>query len=432
MQHRDPSTSRDTVPTRTENGSSLQMLVAIMLLSWLGPIAAAEPAGEAAAGPRDWPVFRGTPAGTGRSSVTLDLPLAEHWQRHFEGRSFTATPVIAAGRIYLGDLDGGFLALSLDTGATVWEYRSADSGFPSAAAVSTVEDLPLVVVGDDLGMIRAFDQSSGRLAWTVETTGEISGGPTILADRHPPLVLVGSQDATLRCLRLADGQTVWTHEIADQIRCSPTVGTSPDGDRVFLAGCDGRLHIIAVDSGQTVGEVPLGGPTGTTPAVAGQRVFFGTEGGRFFAINFVTKKVAWDHQPAANGLAYRSSAAVAGGLVVVGSRGRVVEAFAVDDGSQRWRRPLRGRVDASPVVLSVVPESTDSDKPVEAVLVPDNAGRISLLQLSDGEPCWEFDAGGSFAGSAAVVADRVVVASEDGIIWCFRSGTAGGTGKSGR
>jgi outer membrane protein assembly factor BamB len=54
------------------------------------------------------------------------------------------------------------------------------------------------------------------------------------------------------------------------------------------------------------------------------------------------------------------------------------------------------------------------------------------LRLSDGEPCWEFDAGGSFAGSAAVVADRVVVASEDGIIWCFRSGTAGGTGKSGR
>ena len=395
-------------------------------------IAAAELAGEAAAGPRDWPVFRGTPAGTGRSSVTLQLPLVEHWQRQIEGRSFTATPVIAAGRIYLGDLDGGFLALSLDTGETDWEYRSADSGFPSAAAVSTAENLPLVVVGDDLGMIRAFEQASGRLVWTVETTGEISGGPTILPDRDPPLVLVGSQDATLRCLRLADGQTVWTHEIADQIRCSPTVGTSPDGGRVFLAGCDGRLHIIAVDSGESVGEVPLGGPTGTTPAVAGQKVFFGTEGGRFFAIDFVAGKVAWDHQPAANGLAYRSSAAVAEGLVVVGSRGRVVEAFAAADGTRRWRRPLRGRVDASPVAFSAVPDSIGSDPPIGVAVVPDTAGRISLLRLSDGAPCWEFDAGGSFAGSAAVVADRLIVASEDGVIWCFRSGPARGTGNSGR
>ena len=424
MQHRHPSTSR-WLPV-------LLTLPVIALLSWLGPIAAAEPAGETAAGPHAWPVFRGTPAGTGRSSVTLTLPLVEHWQRQFEGRSFTATPVIAAGTIYLGDLDGGFLALSLDTGETRWEYRSADSGFPSAAAVSTLEAFPFVVVGDDLGMIRAFDRGTGNIVWTAETTGEISGGPTILADREPPLVLVGAQDATLRCLRLADGATVWSHEIADQIRCSPTVGTSPEGERAFLAGCDGKLHIIAVDTGKAAAEVQLGGPTGTTPAVAGTKVFFGTEGGRFFAIDFFTGKVVWDHQPAANGLAYRSSAAVAGGLVVVGSRGRVVEAFAVADGSRRWRHPLRGRVDASPIVISAVGATFTGPKPIEVAVVPDTAGRISLLRLSDGKPCWEFDAGGSFAGSAAVVSDRLVLASEDGTVWCFRSGPVRGTGNSGR
>jgi len=409
MQHR-PHTNSWWLPGRL-------MLIAIVLPSWLGPIAAAEPAGETAAGPHAWPVFRGTPAGTGRSSVTLRLPLAEHWQRQFEGRSFTATPVIAAGTIYLGDLDGGFLALSLDTGETRWEYRSADSGFPSAAAVSTLEAFPLVIVGDDLGMIRAFDRGTGNIVWTAETTGEISGGPTILANREPPLVLVGSQDATLRCLRLADGQTVWRHEIADQIRCSPTVGRSPEGERAFLAGCDGKLHIIAVDTGKAAAEVQL---------------FFGTEGGRFFAIDFVTGKVVWDHQPAANGLAYRSSAAVAGGLVVVGSRGRVVEAFAVADGSRRWRHPLRGRVDASPIVISAVGDAVSGTEPIEVAVVPDTAGRISLLRLSDGKPCWEFDAGGSFAGSAAVVSDRLVLASEDGTVWCFRSGPVRGTGNSGR
>jgi len=397
----------------------------------VGSVVVAAAESPTTAGPDAWPVFRGSPAGTGRSEVTLAAPLAEHWQRRFDGRAFTATPVIAAGRIYLGDLDGRFLALSLETGETLWEFVSTDSGFPSAAAVSTDPDLPLVVVGDDLGVIRAFDRASGRLAWSVATDGEISGGPTILADHRPPLVLVGSQDATLRCLQLADGKTVWNHEIADQIRCSPTVGQTPDGQRVFLAGCDGRLHIIDVDSGESVAEVSLGGPTGTTPAVAGPRLFFGTEGGTFFGIDFHSAKVVWEQQPAGGGLAYRSSAAVADGLVVVGSRGRVVETFAVDDGSRRWRRPLRGRVDASPIIVSVTLPGEPAGRAIFAVIVADAAGEIAMLRLQDGEPCWQFAAGGGFAGSPAVVADRLVAAAEDGTVWCFRSTPRREAGNSG-
>jgi outer membrane protein assembly factor BamB len=44
-----------------------------------------------------------------------------------------------------------------------------------------------------------------------------------------------------------------------------------------------------------------------------------------------------------------------------------------------------------------------------------------MLRLTDGIPCWEFDAGGSFVGSPAVVANHLLLANEDGTIWCFRS-----------
>ena len=66
---------------------------------------------EDAAGPEAWPMFRGTPTGSGRSSVILQLPLKEQWHRRFEGGAFTATPVINLNTIYLGDLDGHFLSL---------------------------------------------------------------------------------------------------------------------------------------------------------------------------------------------------------------------------------------------------------------------------------------------------------------------------------
>ena len=387
-----------------------------------------------AASPRDeapadaWPMARGCPAGTGRSAATLRLPLAERWHRVLEKTAFGAGPVIAEGTIYVGDLDGTFHALALDTGATRWTYKAKSAGFPSAAAVSPDPAVPVIVVGDDGGGVVALEREGGAVRWTYETAGEISGGPTILpadaAAGRPARVLVGSQDASLSALDLATGAVAWKHSIADQIRCSPTVAAAADGDRVFLAGCDGKLHVIDVATGEEKAAVPIDGPTGTTPAAAGGRVFFGTEGGVFFGIDYVAGTVAWRTAGAAGGQAYRSSAAIADGpagpLAVVGSRGKAVEAFAVADGSRAWRRPLRGRVDAAPAVVAI---TTAGGPPRQGVVVADAAGKVSVLDAATGEVAWEFDAGGGFSAGAAVAAGHVVLAADDGTVWCFASGT---------
>jgi outer membrane protein assembly factor BamB len=357
-----------------------------------------------------WPMFRGCAAGTGRSAATISLPLEERWHRTFEKTAFEATPVVAAGTIYVGDLDGTFHALAVETGTTRWTFASK-AGFSASAAASTDPALPLVVVGDADGVVHALDTASGALRWEYETEGEISGGPTLVHDADAARVFVGSQDASLACLDLATGRLIWKHSIADQIRCSPTVA---DGV-VFLAGCDGKLHVIDAATGTERSAVPIGGPTGTTPAAHESRVYFGTEGGGFFAIDVAAAKVVWQFMPAANAQAYRSSAAIADGLAIVGSRGRAVEAFAVADGARAWRQPMRGRVDGSPVVAHLA-----GSKDLIA-LVGDAAGRLTALDAATGKPAWEFDAGGGFVASPAVAAGHVVTASDDGTIWCFRS-----------
>jgi outer membrane protein assembly factor BamB len=389
------------------------------LLAFAAAVAvAAEPAIDTA--PADaWPLARGTRAGTGRSAAVLRLPLAEAWQRGFEKTAFGAVPVIADGVIYLGDLDGTFHALALADGATKWSFKAEAAGFPSAAAISPDPALPLVIVGDDTGVVRAFDQGSGKVVWEYETDGEISGGPTMLPTAAGHRVLVGSQDASLSCLNLADGKPVWKHSIADQIRCSPVVARTAAGDRVFIAGCDGKLHVIDAATGEERAAVPIDGPTGTTPAALGDRVFFGTEGGAFFAIDFLEAATAWRAAPAAAGQAYRSSAALADGLVIVGSRGRAVEAFAAADGTRAWRRPMRGRVDASPVIVGIADPGLGDAAPRPAAIIADAAGKIVVLDAASGEPRWEFDAGAGFGAGAAVAAGRVVIAADDGTVWCF-------------
>lgn len=392
------------------------IMLLIMLLIMLPCFAAADDVTPADAAPADaWPLARGSAAGTGRSEAVLRLPLIEKWHRSFEKTAFGAVPVIVGGTIFLGDLDGTFSALHLETGGTLWSFKAEAAGFSSAAAVSLDPQTPLVVAGDDTGVVRAFDRGTGAVVWEYETEGEISGGPTILGGGgEGGRVLVGSQDASLSSLRLADGMLLWKHLIADQIRCSPTVARSAAGDRVFLAGCDGKLHVIDAQTGEEKAAVPIDGPTGTTPTAAGDRVFFGTEGGGFFAIDFLKADVAWRVQAAANGQSYRSSAAIVEGHVIVGSRGKAVEAYSIVDGVQQWRHPMRGKVDASPIVAA-----TREGGPV--TIVADSAGKIVALDAATGETAWEFDAGGGFSAGAAVAAGHVVIASDDGTVWCFAS-----------
>jgi outer membrane protein assembly factor BamB len=396
--------------------------------------------------PEAWPLARGGAASTGRSAATLRLPLAESWHREFPRTAFGAPPVIAGGTIYLGDLDGTFHALALDSGETRWTFTAEAAGFPSAAAVSIDPELPLVVVGDDAGIVRALDTKTGAVRWTHETGGEISGGPTILTagltagltaeliagharsgDAEPTAgaeqrVLVGSQDASLSCLRLADGAVVWTHSITDQIRCGPTVVEHDGAPLVLIAGCDGKLHVIDAATGAARAGVPIDGPTGTTPAADAEgRAYFGTEGGAFFAIDVATEAVAWRVSSVPAGQSYRSSAALADDVAIVGSRGRAVEAFARADGTRVWRQPLRGRVDASPVVVGI---SGDPAPPGGlAALATDAAGTIVVLDAGSGERLWQFDAGSGSSGGAAVAADRMVVATDQGTVWCWESAT---------
>ena len=383
-------------------------------LAFLVATASVCPAADVAEAPADaWPMFRGTAEGTGRSAAVLPLPLEPRWQQQVSELGFDATPVVADGVIYVGDLDGILYAINLADGSVRWQV-SGSLGYTSAAAVCG----DVIVVGDIDGMVRGLSAADGATLWTHESAGEISGGPTVLsAEGDLPLrVLVGSQDATLVCLAAADGRVLWSHTIADQIRCSPTVAAG----RVFLAGCDGKLHVIDTGDGTAVGEVPIDGPTGTTPAAFEQQVYFGTEGGSFFAINVAEPGVRWQMQPAAGGQAYRSSAGLgtgeAGPLAIVGSRGRVVEAFGLADGDRAWRQRLRGRVDGSPIVLRV---AAGSASPEEVAVVGDAAGTIAALRTTDGEILWEFDAGSGFVASPAVAEGRLILATDDGTVWCF-------------
>ncbi|MHB1034364.1 MAG: outer membrane protein assembly factor BamB family protein [Pirellulales bacterium] len=358
------------------------------------PEAASNDSAERKDATDSWPLVRGDSLATGVATGSLPEKLELLWTFPTKQGSFESTPVIAGGVVYIGSLDGNFFAVDLASGKEKWKFFS-ELGFNASAAVRD----GVVFIGDSEGKFFALDAATGKQKWKAEAQAEINSSANFYRD----CVLFGSQDATLYCLRAANGELVWKYTIGDQIRCSPTVVEG----RAFVAGCDGQFHIVDLAKGQELAAVPIESPTGATPAVAGDSVYFGTEGGAFFRVNWKEAKILWTYADQTRGQPIRSSAAVTPEAVIFGAQDKSVHAVDPKTGHAVWTFPTKGRVDSSPVVVG------------RRVFFGSADGRLYAVDRLNGKELWRYEAGGHFVGSAAVAAGRLVIGNDDGTVYCF-------------
>jgi outer membrane protein assembly factor BamB len=347
--------------------------------------------------PTNWPVYRGNAHATGVACSGLPDQPAILWKFPVDKGEFDATPVVEDDTVYIGDMDGAFYALDLNTGEKRWKFDNPDgkAGFNTAAAVRD----GLVYIGDINGNFYCLDAKTGERKWSASTGEEIDSA----ANFHDKNVLFGSQDAKLYCLDAKTGEKRWDHEIGGQIRCSPTVIEG----HCFLAGCDGKLHVIDLSDGEESSSIEIEAPTGTTPAAVGNLIYFGTEGSTFFCIDWKQPKEIWRWQDKVRRPPIRSSAAVTANAVVFGGHDKIVHARNPKNGEVLWDFVTKGQVDGSPVIVD------------NRVFVGSADGRIYGLDLKTGKEVWEYEAGGKFIGSPAVASGRLLIASNDGVVYCF-------------
>jgi outer membrane protein assembly factor BamB len=162
-----------------------------------------------------------------------------------------------------------------------------------------------------------------------------------------------------------------------------------------------------VEKGEAIGAVPIESPTGSTPAAIGSMVYFGTEAGTFFGVDWKSQEIKWQYQDKARSLAIRTSAAATPAAVIFGGRDKVLRAMNPKTGNEIWKFTARRAIDSSAVVAG------------DRVFFASTDGRLYGLGLKLGEKQWEYEAGGSFTGSPAIAAARLLIASDDGHVYCF-------------
>jgi outer membrane protein assembly factor BamB len=356
---------------------------------------------------RSWPVARGNVFGTGVAVSELPDKLDVLWTFKIDKTGFEATPAIADGMVFLGDVGTGdattgkMFAFDLKTGDVKWKFDGAKLGFVASPAYRNGK----VYAGDGEGTFFCLDAKSGKELWRYAMDAEIAAGANFVDDK----VLVGCQDAHIYCLNADDGKEIWKQPIANQIRTFTTI----DQGKAFVCQCDGTMHIMDVATGKIDASHTLGPPgnpianLSSTPVVWKHMLIFGTEQSGVMCLDWGKPATPWTYELPTGSQSFKGSAAVDSTLAVIGGRAKIVVALDPATGTEKWKFTGKAPTDSSPVIVG------------KRVFIGMADGRLYALDRDTGKELWQYQARGEFKGDPAVADGRLVIATDKGMVYCF-------------
>jgi outer membrane protein assembly factor BamB len=288
----------------------------------------------------------------------LDLEAGTQKWKFATGARVTSSPAVVGGAVYFESYDGYFYAVDAVTGQLKWKFQTGGErrfiakhlhgGLPAAESVPDPFDFYLsspgvwngaVYFGSGDGNIYALDAASGALKWK-HPTGDVVHASPAIADGT---VFVGSWDSFFYALDAATGQEKWRFKTGEDPDTHNQVGIQSSAavvDGVVYFGCrDSNLYAVDAKTGQkkwdfnNKGSWVIGSPAVrdgkvyfatsdsslfyvldaksaapmfsldfkkwplfSSPAVAGNMLYLGSNEGKLLAIDLAAQKTAWVFQ----------------------------------------------------------------------------------------------------------------------------------------
>jgi eukaryotic-like serine/threonine-protein kinase len=257
-----------------------------------------------------------------------------------------SSPAYSNGVVYVGDLGGWLNALNATNGQKLWAFKTDNE----------IKSSP-VVVGDRL-LIGSYDQNlyclstrNGAVLWKVRTNGPVHSTPSVAGG----LAYVAGCDEVFRAIRISDGKEMFSISSGAYTGASPALrGTAayygtfnnevlmvdltnrdiawryqhPErkfpfyssaavtAARVVVGGRDKLVHGLT-PAGKIAWTFATRARVESSPAIAGGRVYVGSNDGRFYVLNVNTGEKIWEFNA---GSPLSASPAIGRGRVVIGSQ----------------------------------------------------------------------------------------------------------------
>ena len=374
----------------------------------------------------EWAQPGGT-AGKAPGHLALAANPSRIWTASVAGssnqRRLAASPVVAAGKLFVIDTEAMVHAFDADTGSKIWsqqlEVASRLRGSAFGGGVSF--DDGKVYATNGIGEVAALDAETGRELWKVKPAGPLRGSPTVAfgsvyvmtqdnqihalsaVDGSPQwqesgavgqagvfgvaapsvgqgTIVAGYSSGELVAYRYENGRTLWSDALA-RTSISTEVGTLTDvdadpiidGGRVFALGQGGRMAAYELVTGQRLWELNLAGIS--TPALGGGWIFTLTDDSRLLAISrnngrvrWITQLSEWRNAKKEKNRIFWTGPVLAGNTLWVGSSRGALVAVDVAEGAIGREIDLGNSLSLPPVVAN------------QTLYVLDDGGRISAFR----------------------------------------------------
>ena len=219
----------------------------------------------------DWPQLQANAARTGRTADSVAPPYRARWiwlgstltlrnkdsavgwpddLRSREGYTYpnlpaevdftfadSVQPVLVAGRVFVGSMEGTAYALNATDGSTVWTNRIPGGTVATAAVVGDV-----VVFSTTPGVVIALRTSDGAPAWSFDCGKAITGAPCVTSNT----VLVATHGGLVFALNAPDGALLWR---SPKLAAPVHGGLASDGSNVFVGAENLVLYALNLSDG---------------------------------------------------------------------------------------------------------------------------------------------------------------------------------------
>jgi hypothetical protein len=145
-------------------------------------------------------------------------------------------PVLSAGWLFVGTLDGSAYAIDMNDGSTLWT-GSISGGTVASAAVSGSVVVFVTVTGKVIGL----NVSTGAQAWTYDSGRSFTGAPCVAGSS----VVVADHGGYVTALNPATGALAWRTRLAAPVQG----GLASDGTAIYAGAENLILYKLALSNG---------------------------------------------------------------------------------------------------------------------------------------------------------------------------------------
>jgi outer membrane protein assembly factor BamB len=197
-----------------------------------------------------------------------------------------SSPLVAGGRVVVGDWSGRVTAFATATGRTLWT-RALGGAVKASVAGSGGR----LYVGAYDGRVYALDAHNGRVLWSTGGQRRLFGSgtfystPTVAYGR----VYVGSTDRRVYSFGAQSGKLRWAHRTDGYVYSSPAVARGT----VYVGSYDESFYAFDAATGRVRWRFGANGPVSGSATVLGDVVWFSTLHERTYALDARTGRLLW-------------------------------------------------------------------------------------------------------------------------------------------